>query len=140
MSIVRRGDTHYWRIPVVDAAGQPYNLANCVLWVTVKRATADADAQAVYQQWVGFNATGVATTGGTAAGGGAHTPMTLDAGGLAGGVVIQRLDQSVASNLAAGAYTYDVQIMLANGDIHTPLSNQTETVIEDITRATTRPA
>lgn len=130
MSVVTRGDSALWSIPIIDVDGQPYGLHGCTIWVTVKTSPDVPDAEALYQHSLSV------TTGGEQD---ASRGMTLGPGGAEAGVVIQELTPAESAAFATGAYVYDVQVMTAEGRIWTLINGESETVIGDITHAITRP-
>lgn len=132
MSIVIRGDTHYWEIPITARGGGAYPLAGCTVWVTVKENAGVDDVVARYQHYITFDVAGAVVASRTKG-------MQPGSGGAASGVVVQKLSPAESKNLVEGTNFYDVQIMLANGDIHTPIKDMTEIVELDYTRATTIP-
>jgi hypothetical protein len=126
---VIRGDTTLWTIPLVDANDDPYDLTNCAVWVTVKTTTDEGDEEALYQHILAVDGTGTAIVSeGLSLGGDAEE-----------GVVVQELTPAESVAFEAGNYIYDVQVMLANGRIYTPILGASEVVVEDITRDITRP-
>ena len=128
---VIRGDTAIWRIPIVNAeTTDPHDLTGCTVWVTVKENQDDPDNEAIYQHYMNVDSSGdVAESQG----------MTLETDAAAG-IAVQELTPEESVLLEEGSFTYDVQVMTADGRIHTPINGETETIIGDITRAIERPS
>ena len=131
MSNVIRGDSTLWDIPLVDPLTlEPYPLHACTVWVTVKTSSAAPDSDALYQHWITLDADGAVTD--------AHG-LSLGPGGAAAGVLVQELTPVESAEFAPASYVYDIQVMMADGRITTPINGDPETVIPDVTRAITRP-
>lgn len=134
MSIVIRGDTTEWAIPVLAAGGGAFPLNGCTVWVTVKPQLGDvADDAAIYQHYLV-----VADDGSEAVSKG----MRLGVGGAAAGIVEQELTPQESRLLSAGTFFYDVQVAIpVEGSnplryrVYTPIKDQTETVELDQTRS-----
>lgn len=131
MSRVIRGDTERYTIPLVDPETlEPYPLHGCTVWLTTKKGPDLPDSEALYQHWITLDADGTVT--------GAEG-LALGPDGAAAGVLVQELAPAETVDFDPGAYTYDIQIMLADGAIETPVLGDHETVVSDWTRAITRP-
>ena len=130
-SIVTRGDTGDWEIPLTQTSnGQPYPLNGMAVWVTVKRDVADPDEDALYQHsiHVALDGTVIAADG-----------LAIKDDDPSLGVVVQVLPPEVSATFDPGSYQYDVQVMLPNGKIKTPINGDPETVVPDYTRAIVPP-
>jgi hypothetical protein len=133
MSTIIRGDTTYWDIPInrpASEGGGPMPLNGLTVWVTVKANPNDPDESAIYQHWITIDESGAVT---------GSEGMSIGPDGPEAGVIVERMTAAESAALATGTYTYDVQVMLPNNDIHTPILGASETVEADWTRATTRP-
>ena len=128
---VIRGDSSIWAIPIVNADTlEPHDLSGCTVWVTVKASIETPDEDAIYQHSMTVDIDGTVT----------HSDgMTLGEGGAASGIAIQELTPEESVLLTPGDCVYDVQVMTANGRIFTPILNEEEVIVGDITRAITRP-
>lgn len=130
-NIVIRGDDELWDIPLVSPGnGSPIDLSGHAVWVTVKTGTDVEDEQAVYQHYinVAMDGTVIAASG-----------MSIKDDDPTLGVVVQHLTAAESALINEGAYTYDVQVMLPNGRIKTPILGDAEQVVPDWTRAITPP-
>lgn len=126
-----RGDSSLWRIPILNAETlEPHNLSGCTVWVTVKANPDDSDSEAIYQHSMTVDAGGNVTH---------SSGMVLGDGGAAAGIAMQELTPAESVLLAEGSYVYDVQVMTADDRIFTPILNETEEIVGDITHAITRP-
>lgn len=133
MSTIIRGDTTYWDIPInlpASEGGGPMPLNGLSVWVTVKANPNDTDESAIYQHWITIDSSGNVT---------GSQGMTIGPDGPAAGVIVEMMTAAESAMLETGSYTYDVQVMLPNDDIHTPILGASEKVETDWTRATTRP-
>lgn len=133
MSSVIRGDTTYWDIPINKPAsegGGPMPLNGLTVWVTVKSKPEDTDEQAIYQHWIVIDGSGNVVD---------SYGMEIGPDGPSGGLLIEKLTPEESATLVPGGYTYDVQVMMPNDDLHTPIRGASETVEPDWTRAITRP-
>jgi hypothetical protein len=99
------------------------------VWVTVKSSVDDADAEALYQHSITIDGTGTAT----------HSEGLTLQSTAAAGILVEELTPEESALFATGDYTYDVQIMLANGRIFTPIRGDAESVVPDWTRDITPP-
>ena len=125
------GDTSIWSIPIVNAETlEPHDLSGCTVWVTVKANPTDTDNEAIYQHYMTVSIAGVVAE---------SAGMTLGDGGAAAGIAMQELTPAESALLAEGSYVYDVQVMTADNRIFTPILNETEEIVGDITHAITRP-
>ena len=126
-----RGDTALFTIPIVNAETlEPHDLSGCTVWVTVKAHPDDPDNEAIYQHSMTVDGSGNVT----------HSEgMTLGDGGAEAGIAVQELTPAESALLTPGNFTYDVQVMTADGRIYTPILNEKEEIVGDITRAITRP-
>src|SRR5690554_544219 len=120
-SLVVRGDDEFWDIPLVSPSnGNPINLSGHAVWVTVKESPSDADDQAIYQHYIEVDLEGDIVTA---------QGMSIKDDDPATGVVVQHLTAAESALLATESYTYDVQVMLPNGTIKTPVLGDPETVV-----------
>ena len=132
MADVVRGDTSIWRIPILNAETlEPHNLTGCTVWVTVKENQDDPDNEAIYQHYMNVDGSGNVTE---------SQGMTIGDGGAAAGIAVQELTPAESALLTPGNYVYDVQVMTADGRIHTPINGEMESIVGDLTRAIERPS
>lgn len=130
MSILIRGNTARWTIPLEAKAGGPLDLRGCTVTVTYKSSTAVPDSLALFQHFIEVDITGVVT---------ATSGMKLGPDGAAGGVVIERLSPLQSVGFLAGDYLYDLQVVIPNPDdamdpdVYTPIIGDKDTVVLDIT-------
>ena len=130
MAEVIRGDTTMWDIAIVGADDLPLNLTGCSVWVTVKTSADQPDSEALYQHTLTVSGAGATT----------HTDgLSVGTGGVTAGIVDEELTPAESALFATGDYVYDIQVMLANGRIYTPVLGGEETVVADLTRDITKP-
>ena len=97
------GDSFQHTATITDDSNALYDLAECTLWFTIKRALEDSDTQALARlHWV---------EGGTSEG---ITVDDVDAGQAA----VELTPEQTAS-FESGTYRYDLQIQNYDGTIHT---------------------
>lgn len=136
MAIIRRGDTTIWEIPVLRLNDEPLDLRGHTVWVTVKAAIDDTDAEALYQHYIRIAVDGTVE---------ASAGMRLVNDDPALGRIEQELTPTESAAFEAGAYIYDVQVMVPDVGIdgkpriYTPISGASETVELDITQAIVAP-
>jgi hypothetical protein len=130
MTRVVRGDTTIWDIPIVDTSGEPYPLNGCSVWVTVKASEGDVDEDALYQHFIEIDADGEVVS---------SSGLSLGVGGAAAGVLVEELTPAESAAFIPGRYSYDVQVLLSDGRIYTPIRGENETVHPDWTNSVTIP-
>lgn len=130
-NIVIRGDDELWDIPLVSpGTGNPIDLSGHAVWVTVKTGTDVEDDQAIYQHYINIALDGTVI---------AASGMSIKDDDPALGIVVQHLTAAESALINEGKYTYDVQVMLPNGRIKTPILGDSEQIVPDWTRAITPP-
>lgn len=138
---VIRGDTKKWSIALVDAAGDPLDLAGCTIWFTLKPASNNLaddedDSDAILQHKIVILGDGeVASSEGFSVGG-VHPVTGTIVTGADSGVLTQVLSAEDSTQFGPGAYVYDLQVKLANGEVYTPINGIPFTVKSDVTRST----
>lgn len=133
---ITRGDSETWTITILDDEGAPFVLENCTVFVTYKSSASDEDAAALFQHWIEIGAGGTVTD---------QDGLYIHDDGYTAGKLIERLDPTESATFETGNYVYDVQVrypspdVAGEFDIETPINGVADTVVADITRATTAP-
>ena len=108
MSIVR-GDTKAYKLVFRNQAGDVVDITNYKVMFTLKADSGDTDANAKISK-----------------------TMTVTSG--ASGEATLTLTSS-DTNIDAGIYVYDIQLVTASGSVHTPVTG-TVTIQDDVTKRT----